>query len=476
MNPTLLKAACAATLLIGTFCTKAVSQSALLNDGAVVYLENAASLYVQGAMETKSSGSFTNNGTIHVSGALIHNASGNINNLSAGTFRFNGTANQTISGTGTTGFYNLTVDKSAGELQLQRGISISNQLTLTNGNFFLNNQLADLLTAGDLIGETSSRRVYDNVGNTGSIRVTRTLNAPSSANPGNLGAIITSSQNLGATTITRGHHQQFIVSANSIGRYYDIQPANNSSLNATLRFNYLDGELNGQTEAELIQWYSPDFGTTWNKAVGTVNTSANYVDRANISSFNRISLITYNITALPLKLLAFTANKNANDKVDLAWTTVEEINTSHFDIERSADGRQWMKIGRRNAINRQAYTANYTFNDAAPLAGSNYYRLRMQDLDDRFEYSPVRLVNIGKASAATIYPTLTKSGQQLFVTGITTGTGAIEVFDSKGRLLQQEKLTTGSFYLHQLAAGIYHIRIINTNTGEIAGTQKIVVQ
>lgn len=475
MNPTLLKTICVATLLFETFCTKANAQSALLNDGATLYLQNAASLYIQGALETKSTGTFTNNGTIYISGQLLHNASGNLNTTSAGTFRFNGNTNQSISGSGTTGFYNLTVDKPAGELQLQTGILVSNQLTLTSGNLFLNNHLVDLLTSGSVSGEIAARRVYDNVGNSGSIRATTTLNAPVLANPGNLGAMITSTQNLGATTVTRGHHQQFIVSANSIGRYYDIAPANNSSLNATLRFNYLDGELNGQNEPELIQWYSPDFGTTWNKAVGIVNTSGNYVDRANISSFNRISLISYNINALPLKLLTFTANKNSADKVDLAWTTMEEINTSHFDIERSTDGRQWQKIGRKTAINRQAYTASYAFTDATPFAGANYYRLRMQDLDDHFEYSPVRMVMIGKSAVATVYPTLAASGQQLFVTGVTIASTAIELYDSKGSLLQKVKLSGTSFNLPTLPAGVYQIRILNTATGEQAGVQKIVI-
>ncbi|HEX2627793.1 MAG TPA: T9SS type A sorting domain-containing protein [Chitinophagaceae bacterium] len=475
MNPILRKAICAATLLIETFCSQANAQSALLNDGAVVYLENAASLYVQGALETKTTGSFTNNGTIHISGHLIHNASGNLNSISAGTFRFNGTSNQQISGSGTNGFYNLTIDKSGGELQLQTGIRVSNQLALTNGNLFLNNQLTDLLTSGSIVGETGTRRIYDNVTNNGTIRVTQTLNAPSAVNPGNLGAIITSSQNLGATTITRGHHQQFIVSANSIARYYDIAATNNSGLNATLRFNYFDNELNGQTESELIQWYSPNYGTTWNKAAGTVNTSSNYVDRTTISSFQRISLISYNITALPVKLLSFTANKNAADKVDLAWTTTEEINTSHFDIERSADGRQWERIGRKTALNRGTYTNNYTFTDANPFSGANYYRLRMQDFDDHHEYSPVRMVTIGKTSGATVYPTLAVSGQQLFITGITPSNASIEVFDNRGRLLQKERPSANSFNLVQLAAGIYHIRITNTSTGELAGVQKIVI-
>jgi hypothetical protein len=64
--------------------------------------------------------------------------------------------------------------------------------------------------------------------------------------------------------IKRGHESQVIGGAagNSLFRYYDIIPTSNTSLNATLRFNYFDGELGTLDETTLVYFKSDD-STNW---------------------------------------------------------------------------------------------------------------------------------------------------------------------------------------------------------------------
>jgi hypothetical protein len=95
---------------------------------------------------------------------------------------------------------------------------------------------------------------------------------------------------------------------------------------------------------------------------------------------------------LPIRLLAFTAKADGNDKVLLNWITGKEINFHGFDIERSADGTNWQKIGTVDAHSNNASTNNYSFYDNHPLAGKNYYRLKMINVDGTFQYSDVRLI------------------------------------------------------------------------------------
>src|SRR5439155_20397820 len=92
-----------------------------------------------------------------------------------------------------------------------------------------------------------------------------TLNNPQSMNPGNLGATITSSKNLGLVTIKRGYKEQSGGNAfnKSILRYYKITPANNTQLSATLRFSYLDAELNGVNESTANLFKSANNGSIW---------------------------------------------------------------------------------------------------------------------------------------------------------------------------------------------------------------------
>ena len=148
----------------------------------------------------------------------------------------------------------------------------------------------DLGATGAVNGESETSRLIGFAG--GYIQIINTLNAPSSANPGNLGAIITSPQNLGSTTIRRGEQSQANGggAGSSILRYYDISPATNSGLNATLRFSYFNAELNGLDENTLVLWRSPDNISWSNQGFTTRNTITNYVEKTGIDAFSRWTL------------------------------------------------------------------------------------------------------------------------------------------------------------------------------------------
>ncbi|GBL35456.1 hypothetical protein EMGBS15_10510, partial [Filimonas sp.] len=62
-------------------------------------------------------------------------------------------------------------------------------------------------------------------------------------------------------------------------------------------------------------------------------------------------------------------------------------NVSHFEIEKSADKTAFAKIGEIKAIGNTSDISDYTFNDASPYNGSNYYRLKITDIDGQFAYS-----------------------------------------------------------------------------------------
>jgi hypothetical protein len=93
---------------------------------------------------------------------------------------------------------------------------------------------------------------------------------------------------LGATIIRRGHVSQSKAGLFnfSIIVYYDINPANNSSLNATLQFKYFNAELNGIAESNLWLWKSDDF-TNWfaSSSTDVRDSASNYVTGKRIQAF-----------------------------------------------------------------------------------------------------------------------------------------------------------------------------------------------
>lgn len=119
----------------------------------------------------------------------------------------------------------------------------------------------------------------------------------------------------------------------------------------------------------------------------------------------RRSLIVPSDTPLPVTLSSFRAVKEGNSLAQLSWTTTEEVNSSRFDVERSADSRTWQIIGSVASNGNSTATNNYSFTDATPLSGTNYYRLKMVDLDETFANSSIQSVTFdGSAGIVSVYP------------------------------------------------------------------------
>jgi hypothetical protein len=245
-------------------------------------------------------GSFTTTGgaSVKITGAAclkLHNTHwNNSGTFAAGnsTVEMSGDqpAGNQIAGTSTDVFHNLTVNRNGGNVILGKDITVNQALTFSAGLLDLGGFDITLSEpTGTLIGELEASRAFSNAG--GEIKRSASLNAPNQANPGNIGVALTSAANPGVTLIRRGHTQQTGVCNNGLKRYFVIQPANNTGLNATLRFYYFDAELNGIPENELTLYRSNDGGVTWTHVgVTTRNTTQNWVEQTGLASLSMWTL------------------------------------------------------------------------------------------------------------------------------------------------------------------------------------------
>lgn len=122
-------------------------------------------------------------------------------------------------------------------------------------------------------------------------------------------------------------------------------------------------------------------------------------------TFSPISLVTSGDTrvVLPLELLFFKAQRH-NERSLLQWTTAWEQGTSHFELEHSTDGRQFRYLGTVVASGESVKEAEYIFWHQQPSLGWNYYRLRMVDKDESWEYSPVASLQYTDDEPVLVYP------------------------------------------------------------------------
>lgn len=277
----------------------------LLGQGSLKLLPGASLVTRDAAQVVLNNMNLKNDGTIQQSS----------NN---GTFIFRGSTNDSIAGNGITIFDRLKLAKDAGKmLVLQRNIRVDSEFVFSGGMLNLDRYNMDLGTKGLMLNESENSRAFTT--DIGYIRASRVLNNPSAINAGNLGAIITSKDNMGLTIIKRGHKVQPNVSgANpSIRRYYDITPANNISLKATLRFQYFDAELNGRNENLLQQWKTKDINTWENVGADSRSVTLNYVLRNNISKFSRLTLSGPAAVSSRSNLITATADEEKSHKLSI---------------------------------------------------------------------------------------------------------------------------------------------------------------
>lgn len=408
---------------------------------------------------------------------LINN--GTYTQAPGGKTIFAGTGNDTIMGPASplSGFDTLEIAKTGtGRLVIMQDLKSNGGLKFTSGIIDLHGHTVTLQQNAVLIGESETSYITDTVYG-GYLMVTRTLNAPAAVNPGNLGAIITSAQNMGITTIRRGHMAQANGNntGNSIKRYYDISPANNTNLGATLRILYRDAELNGITESALDLWKSTDTVVWTNAGSSSKNATANYVEQTGIAGFSRWTLSALN-SPLPLLLTRFNVDCDQGN-ISLDWVTAQEHNVSHFEIQRSADARTWAGIV---TVAFQESIHSYSYADKDGKQG--YYRLLVEDRDGHHVYSNVQYVSCAPAAAdVVVWPNPVADQLHLAVAAATASDMTIRVYDAKGALIYQgnRALQPGDNKLNldfqNFTAGIYWLNI-DWNMGASRKTLKVVKQ
>ncbi|MEZ4690419.1 MAG: hypothetical protein R3A12_09650 [Ignavibacteria bacterium] len=308
---------------------------------------------------------------------------------------YNGTALQTVS-TANIVYGGLIINDTAGA-NMSGNVTVNDTLSLMQGDLNLNGQIITLSSVGYL-KETPGNLLY---GSPGYITITKNTGTPSAMNVGGLGAVLTASTDLGSTEVRRGHTVQTgLDGGTSIKRYYDITPANNTDLHASLVYKYDESELNGKPEAGLKLFKSENLGSTWQFMGGTVNTVANEITILGLNSFSRWAADTSGMseaTAVIMEGFYDVPNNRLNMTdtvrfylrnssspyalVDSAIVTIDSLTfNSPVQFANAGTGQYYLQVKHRNSLetwskDRIKYIAgsmfNYDFTFSADQAYGN---------------------------------------------------------------------------------------------------------
>jgi hypothetical protein len=197
----------------------------------------------------------------------------------------------------------------------------------------------------------------------------------------------------------------------------------------------------------------------------TVGTHYLFIRSKNDGATFSLGIIdTFDVTAgaLPVDLLSFTARKS-NQQVLLNWRTAQETNNRGFEIQRSSDGTNFTAIGWVNGVGNSSSPKDYSFIDATPLKGGNFYRLKQIDIDNHSKLSDIRKVDFEQVIDFSVYP---NPATTVLNVQLSSNIETIKISDMQGRLLIKEN-TNGSLQvlipIQQLPDGIYILEVNDRN-------------
>lgn len=182
---------------------------------------------------------------------------------------------------------------------------------------------------------------------------------------------------------------------------------------------------------------------------------------------------------LPVTLKSFDA-KLFSSKVQLDWATAEEINFSHFIVERSVDGKEYKESA---LVFADAHSVDYKYSYAESVnqsaSGLLYYRLKMVDRDGTYKFSAVRIVKMNMKNsvvAISAYPNPVANELRITIPSNWQAKQVVyDVVNMNGVIIKHKinasASQTETIQLGDLSSGIYVVRL---KAGDESAIQQIV--
>jgi hypothetical protein len=173
-------------------------------------------------------------------------------------------------------------------------------------------------------------------------------------------------------------------------------------------------------------------------------------------------------SVLPLSLVHFTGTITNTGQVQLQWTTAQEIDTKDFEMEWGIDGLHFNKITVIPAAGNSTQDLHYNYIHKLPVDGNNYYRLKMQDINGSFTYSPtIKIIVAVNAFSVTAFPNPVTDYVQFDIKAVRKETIVLTLHSADGKIVasKQFAVTKGSnllnWDLQSVSTGSYFISSSN---------------
>ncbi|MEO8412940.1 MAG: S8 family peptidase [Ginsengibacter sp.] len=193
----------------------------------------------------------------------------------------------------------------------------------------------------------------------------------------------------------------------------------------------------------------------------------------NVTGFSGF-IIQTNATILPISVEYFRGNTEGTVNI-LNWKVNCTNNSATFAVERSNDGTNFNSIGTLSTIAQNGCLLPFTFKDAAPFPGKNYYRIKITENTGDIVYTNIIVLQNDNQLITRVYPTVINKGSGVWVSfsGIK---GTLSITDALGRKIVNRKVANGVQSINPGLdnAGVYFYTIKDDKA--VLSTGKIIVE
>ncbi len=188
-------------------------------------------------------------------------------------------------------------------------------------------------------------------------------------------------------------------------------------------------------------------------------TAVNFSVNGDVGSYaaNRFRIVFRQLAPVPVSFTSVRADKQGKN-VLVSWKVENELNIDHYEIEKSADGRNFGRVGTKAATGNGTSTANYSWLDLNAFKGDNFYRIISVDNSGINKQSEVVKVNFaGDPAIITIYPNPVNDDGvvNIRMENLPKGIYYAAILNNVGQVVHKEQLN------HEGGSSVYSIRLKN---------------
>lgn len=221
-------------------------------------------------------------------------------------------------------------------------------------------------------------------------------------------------------------------------------------------------------------------GTVWDALAGTAGSpvgdnTTGTITRTAVTTFSPFALGSAidDDNALPVNFSDVKAFEKGTG-VQIEWTNLTEKDLVNYIVERSANGRDFTAIAQVAPRSNQADKESYTSFDPSPMAGANFYRIKVLEIDGKVIYSKLLKVDIGRITKGiSLYPNPVAGKEVTIGFSAIKGQYTLRIINAAGQELFTQRLSHPGGNVSQavilpssVRSGIYNMLITGDNYKE----------